>query len=164
MSVKQNILMKESFTEEDEAAVIEALKQSGAYDKVMSLSKGIDTILTREFDQDGAVLSGGESQKISLARVFAGKRKIVILDEPSSALDPMAEYNLNHAILQKAADKTVIFISHRLSTTRMADKIYMFAGGEIVESGSHEELMAMGGKYAEMFELQAKKYRAAESA
>ena len=74
-------------------------------------------------------------------------------------LDPIAEYELNQAILKYAADKTVIFISHRLSTTRMADRIYMFADGELAEVGSHEELMALGGKYAEMFELQAEKYR-----
>ena len=80
------------------------------------------------------------------------------MDEPSSALDPVAEYELNQAISEYASDKTVIFISHRLSTTRMADRIYMFSGGELVEEGSHDELMSLGGKYAEMFELQAEKY------
>ena len=86
----------------------------------------------------------------------------MILDEPSSALDPLAEYELNHAILQKADEKTVIFISHRLSTTRMADRIYMFENGSIIESGSHEELMEQNGKYAEMFRLQAEKYQTKE--
>ena len=81
------------------------------------------------------------------------------MDEPSSALDPIAEYELNQSILKNAEGRTVIFISHRLSTTRMADKIYMFDGGEIVESGSHEELMAKNGKYAYMFNLQAEKYK-----
>jgi len=77
----------------------------------------------------------------------------------SSALDPAAEYELNHTILEYAADKTVVFISHRLSTTRMADRILMFADGCLIEEGSHDELMAMDGKYAMMFRLQAEKYR-----
>ena len=81
------------------------------------------------------------------------------MDEPSSALDPVAEYELNQSILKNAEGKTVIFISHRLSTTRMADRIYMFDGGRIVESGSHDELMAANGKYAEMYRVQAKKYK-----
>jgi ATP-binding cassette subfamily B protein len=81
------------------------------------------------------------------------------MDEPSSALDPVAEYELNQAILRYAADKTVIFISHRLSTTRMADRIYMFDSGTLCEVGSHDELMNQNGKYAEMFHLQAEKYQ-----
>lgn len=85
--------------------------------------------------------------------------ELIIMDEPSSALDPIAEYELNQSILNNAKDKTVIFISHRLSTTRMADRIYMFDGGKIIEEGSHEELMVMNGKYAEMYRVQAKKYR-----
>ena len=81
------------------------------------------------------------------------------MDEPSSALDPIAEYELNQSILEYARDKTVIFISHRLSTTKMADRIYMFDSGRLIEVGTHEELMSMGGKYREMFELQAEKYK-----
>ena len=84
---------------------------------------------------------------------------MVILDEPSSALDPISEYNINHSMLEAAKDKTVVFVSHRLSTTRIADRIIMFENGEIIEEGSHEELMALNGKYAEMFLLQAEKYR-----
>ena len=83
------------------------------------------------------------------------------MDEPSSALDPIAEYELNHSILKNAEGKTVIFISHRLSTTRMADKIYMFDSGEIIESGSHDELMQLNGKYAEMYRVQGEKYKLA---
>ena len=85
---------------------------------------------------------------------------LIILDEPSSALDPMSEYELNHTMMNAAYDKTVIFISHRLSTTIMADKIYMLDNGEVVEQGSHDELMALNGKYAEMFRIQAEKYQA----
>ena len=117
-------------------------------------------MLTREFDEKGTNLSGGEAQKVAIARVFAKPFELIIMDEPSSALDPVAEYELNRAILKYAADKTVIFISHRLSTTRMADRIYMFDSGSLVEDGTHEPLMAKNGRYAEMFNLQAEKYHA----
>ena len=128
-------------------------------EKLAALPEGILTPLTREFDKKGVELSGGESQKIAIARVFARDYDLMILDEPSSALDPIAEYELNRSILENAKDKTVIFISHRLSTTRMADRIYMFDQGAIVEVGSHDRLMAKNGKYAEMYRTQAKKYR-----
>ena len=120
---------------------------------------GIDTEVTTEFAEDGANLSGGEKQKLAIARAFMKDADIIILDEPSSALDPMSEYELNHTMMDAANDKTVIFISHRLSTTIMADRIYMLDRGEIIESGSHDELMALGGKYAEMFRMQAEKYQ-----
>ena len=91
--------------------------------------------------------------------MFARPFELIIMDEPYSALDPIAEYELNQSILQNANGRTVIFISHRLSTTRMADKIYMFDGGQIVESGSHDELIRLNGKYAEMYRVQSKKYK-----
>ena len=122
---------------------------------------GIETPLTREFDNSGTQLSGGEQQKVAIARAFFKDADLIILDEPSSALDPEAEYALNQAIASYANQKTVIFISHRLSTTRHADRIYMFEEGKIIESGSHEELMALDGKYAYMFNLQAEKYKTA---
>ena len=86
------------------------------------------------------------------------------MDEPSSALDPVAEYNLNRSILNNTNDKTVIFISHRLSTTRVADKIYMFDQGVLIEEGSHTELLALDGKYAEMFRVQSEKYQSDNNA
>ena len=127
--------------------------------KLEQLKNGIDSLLTTEFSKDGVGLSGGEAQKIAIARVFAKPFELIIMDEPSSALDPIAEYELNQSILKNAQNKTVIFISHRLSTTRMADRIYMFANGRIIESGSHDELMEQNGKYAEMYRVQAQKYR-----
>ena len=139
--------------------VLEALEKSTFSDKLGKLPGGIDTPLTREFADDGTCLSGGESQKVAIARAFYKDADLIILDEPSSALDPNAEYELNRAIAKYAADKTVIFISHRLSTTCHADRIYMFDNGKIVESGSHAELIAKNGKYAYMFNLQAEKYR-----
>lgn len=128
-------------------------------EKFASLSAGYDTQLTKEFDEKGVNLSGGEAQKIALARVLYADTGIIILDEPSSALDPIAEYQLNKTVTELAEDKTVIIISHRLSTTRFVDKIYMLENGQIIEQGNHDALVASGGKYAEMFNLQAEKYR-----
>ncbi len=144
---------------EDRVRVEEVLFKSAFGTKLKSLTKGIDTVITREFDDEGINLSGGEQQKVAIARAFYKDSDLIILDEPSSALDPDAEYNLNRAISEYAKDKTVIFISHRLSTTRHADRIYMFDNGEIVESGSHDELIKLGGKYAYMFNLQAENYK-----
>ncbi len=137
-------------------AVLEALRHSG-FSK--ELKNGTDTELLREFDDEGIMLSGGEAQKIAIARAFYKNCPYVILDEPSANLDPIAEYKLNQAMLEAAEHKTVIFISHRLSTTVIADKIYVMENGEIIEAGSHEELMSQNGTYAKMFTLQAEKYK-----
>ncbi|MBR6360895.1 MAG: ABC transporter ATP-binding protein, partial [Clostridia bacterium] len=139
----------------DPARVEAALKHSG-FSK--PLSKGVDTEILREFDDNGTILSGGESQKMAVARAFYKECPYAILDEPSANLDPVAEYELNNAMLEAAESKTVIFISHRLSTTVNADRIYVMADGEIIESGSHSELMKKNGTYAYMFNLQAEKY------
>ena len=159
-TVAENVMGGE-YTDADEAAVMKALCAASFDEKLGQLPNGIHSQLTTEFSKEGVGLSGGESQKIAIARVFARPFELIIMDEPSSALDPIAEYELNQSILKNAEGKTVIFISHRLSTTRMADKIYMFDGGEIVECGSHDELMAQNGKYAEMYRVQAKKYKTA---
>lgn len=151
-SVGENVALSKTY---DEERVWKALKAVG-FDK--ELPNGLETILLREFDEDGLMLSGGEQQKIAIARAFYKECPYVILDEPSANLDPVSEYELNHAMMTGAADKTVIFISHRLSTTRHADRIFMMEKGKIIESGSHEELMNLNGKYAEMFNLQAEKY------
>ena len=157
-SIAENVMGGE-YTESDEKAVLDALDAADFSEKLASLKDGIHTHLTREFDDSGTNLSGGESQKVAIARVFARNYPIVIMDEPSSALDPIAEYKLNQSILKSTEEKTVIFISHRLSTTRIADTIYMFDTGKLIEQGSHAELLAAGGKYAEMFRLQSEKYR-----
>lgn len=151
-SVGENVALSKNY---DEERVWKALKAVG-FDK--DLPNGLETILLREFDEEGLMLSGGEQQKIAIARAFYKECPYVILDEPSANLDPVSEYELNHAMMTQATDKTVIFISHRLSTTRHADRIFMLEKGKIIESGSHEELMNLNGKYAEMFNLQAEKY------
>ena len=140
----------------DDERVKEALMHSGF---TKEMPHGTKTELLREFDDEGAMLSGGESQKVAVSRAFYKRCPYVIMDEPSANLDPIAEYNLNRAMMEAAKDKTVIFISHRLSTTINADRIYVMENGMIVESGSHNELMDMNGKYAYMFNLQAEKYK-----
>lgn len=157
-SLGENVAM--DFVEEEERTkILEALYQSGMKEKVETLPKGIDTALTKEFQEDGQNFSGGEAQKTAIARVFLRPYHYVIMDEPSSALDPISEYNLNQNMMEIAKDKTVIFISHRLSTTCMADRIYMLEKGQIIEEGTHHELIELGGKYAEMFWKQAGKYQ-----
>ncbi len=155
-------------TPENESRIRKALDSATFTERLNTLEKGLDTPLTREIDKEGVELSGGEAQKVAIARVLIRPYDLIIMDEPSSALDPVAEYELNHSILNAAnsreadRDATVIFISHRLSTTRFADRIFLFAGGKLCEQGSHGELIALDGAYAEMFRMQAEKYRRGE--
>ena len=158
VSVAENVLLRGDVTEDDRNAVREALRESDALERVDALENGMDTTVTKEFDENGVVFSGGEAQKIAIARIFAGNCKIAILDEPSSALDPIAESKMYDNMFRACRDKTVIFISHRLSSATMADKIYLFENGAIAECGTHSELLSLGGKYAEMWHKQAQKY------
>lgn len=162
MTVKDNVLMGKHYDNED-AFVHEALKKSGVYEKVMSLPDGINTMMTREFDDDGAVLSGGECQKIVVARAFVKNAPIKVFDEPSSALDPIAEYELYNNIMKDGVDHTMIFISHRLSSVKNADKVFMLEEGRIIEEGTHQDLMKTDGCYAEMYKKQAMSYLAVDS-
>ena len=161
-TVAENVMLRGDITNEDRTIVKEALERSGIYGKIESLSKGVDTGVTREFDNEGAMFSGGEAQKVSIARIFAGKQEIVIMDEPTSALDPIAEQEMYRNMFEACEGKTVIFISHRLSSATMADRVYMFENGEIIEQGTHSELLAMNGKYADMWHKQADTYADAE--
>lgn len=135
-----------------------ALTDAGFAQKLARLPDGLFTQVTTEFDKKGVDFSGGESQKVAISRAFYKKADILIMDEPSSALDPIAEYELNKAMESAAKGKTVFYISHRLSTTRDADRIIMLERGHIIEEGTHTELLARNGKYAEMWNAQAGKY------
>ena len=161
-TVAENVMLRGDITDEDRATVKDALERAGIYDKIESLSNGVDTSVTREFDKEGAMFSGGEAQKISIARIFAGKQEIVIMDEPTSALDPIAEQEMYRNMFEACEGKTVIFISHRLSSVTMADRVYLFENGEIIEQGTHSELLAMNGKFADMWHKQADTYADAE--
>ena len=173
MTVTDNVLMGETVwsddgsgkmvpasPEERDARVVEALRLAGAYDKVMTLPKGTDTILTHEFDDEGAVLSGGEFQKIVVARAFVRRCPFKVFDEPSSALDPIAEATLFDNIYETCRDNTLVFISHRLSSVQNADWVYLLSDGTVKEAGTHCRLMEQGGIYADMYEKQAKNYLA----
>ncbi len=162
MSVKDNVLMGESFDNPDETAE-HALKCAGVWDKVASLTNGMNTIMTKEFDNEGAVLSGGEQQKIVVARAFAQQASVKVFDEPSSALDPIAEYDLYKGIMNESKGHITLFISHRLSSVKDADEVFMLENGAVIEQGTHRQLMDMGGKYCEMFTKQAQNYLADET-
>lgn len=157
-TVKENVLLDFAENGKD-SDVISAIEKSGFDERLATLSDGLETNLTTEFEDNGVNLSGGEGQKLAVARVFYKDANLIILDEPSSALDPIAEYHLNRSMLTAANNKSVVFISHRLSTTRIADRIYMLEKGRIIEEGNHAELLELGGKYSQMWRVQAGQYR-----
>ena len=157
ISVYENVICHEC-SDEEKAKAESALRRSGIWEKISTLPDGGETVLTKEFDKNGAGLSGGENQKVSAARLFAKDFQFAVLDEPSSALDPIAEYKMYENLIQVTENKTVLYISHRLSSAVLSDRIIVIGGGRVLEQGSHDELMALGGKYSEMFTLQASSY------
>ncbi len=157
-TVAENVAGGACFAE-DRPRVTAALNEATFGDRLAKMDDGIDTPLTREFDERGVNLSGGEAQKIAIARAFFRRAAVTVMDEPSAALDPVAEYELNTHIRETLEGDTVIFISHRLSTTRDADEIFVLDGGSAAEHGSHDALMRRSGIYASLFNLQAEKYR-----
>ena len=159
VSVAENVLMKPYDEEETEKErIIGALKNGRLYDRVAEEEKGIETVVTKEFDGDGIEFSGGQAQKLALARVYARDCGVVILDEPSAALDPISEAEMYESIIDLMKEKTVILISHRLSACRKVDRIYVIEDGKIAEQGSHTELLHKDGIYAAMWHLQASGY------
>ncbi len=162
MTVRDNVLLRRRRSG-DTALVEAALRESDMADKVASYEKGMETVLTREFDDNGENLSVGQQQKLSLSRVFAENAAVVVLDEPSSALDPIAEYQMFENMMRATKGRSVLFISHRLSSAVLADRVLLMEDGALVECGSHAELMALDGKYAAMFRRQAENYLGEEA-
>lgn len=157
-SARENIGIGRLERLDDADAIAEAATKSGASRVIEGLPQGYETVLGKWFD-GGVNLSGGEWQKVALGRAFMREAQILILDEPSAALDARAEYELFSRLQELAHGRTAIFISHRFSTVRRADRILVFEQGRLIESGTHEELVALGGRYAELFNLQAASYR-----
>ena len=158
MTVSENVLTEE-VTDKNKETAVKALKMAGAYEKIGALPNKENSLLTKEFDTDGILLSGGETQKVTIARLFARDFDVAILDEPSSALDPVAESKMYDALIEGTKGKTVIYISHRLSSATRADNILVFNKGVLSENGTHNELMETCGEYSEMFTLQASGYK-----
>ena len=156
LSLDENLGLYSNSTKK---AIEDAKESFGLNCIVEKNGASINPILTREFDDDGIVLSGGEAQKVAIARTTTKKFSLLMLDEPSSALDPIAEYNLNRSLLNRSKETTTIMIAHRLSSVRTMDKILVINNGELRESGTHDELMNMKGLYSEMFLKQAENYQ-----
>lgn len=154
----ENISMKK--TEETNRELSrECAERAGLKEKLDTLEKGVDTELLKVIHDDGIDLSGGEKQKLALARALYKNAPVIVLDEPTAALDALAEYRLYKSFDEIIGNKSAVYISHRLSSTRFCDSIAMFKAGELVEQGTHEELLAKGGAYAKMFEIQAQYYK-----
>lgn len=154
-SVKENLCFGR---ETEEAGLTEALEQAGLRERVAALPKGLETSLYRVLDPGGMELSGGEGQKLAMARALVKEIGLLILDEPTSSLDPLAEYELFSRMRRISGSHTAIVISHRLSSTKYSDRILVFADGRLVQSGSHQELMKAEGMYGELYRNQAKYY------
>lgn len=155
MSIRDNILCGNNFSDEK---INEALNAVGLLEKVNAMEFGLDTIMTKEFEENGVVFSGGELQKLAIARAYVQGFEVGIFDEPSSALDPVSEYKLFEEMMNICKGKTLIFISHRLSSTVFADRIVVFDKGTVAEVGNHKELYERRGLYYKMFKSQAERY------
>jgi ATP-binding cassette subfamily B protein len=161
LTARENIRVGNVDLAGDDPAVEAAARDAGADQVIRGLRNGYDTMLGKWFEE-GEELSVGEWQKVALARAFVRDAQILVFDEPTSALDPETEWRVFQHIKELARGRAVVLISHRFSTVRTADRIHILDGGRIVESGAHDELMALGGRYASMYEVQARAYRTSE--
>lgn len=157
-TIRENITLSDLENKEDDEKLKNAVERSGAKSIVDKHGTGLETYLTRQFEEEGQELSGGEWQKIALARTFFREGDIIILDEPSATLDPEAEHQVFEKFAELCEGKGAIFISHRLSNVTMADRIIVIENGKVIEDGSHRKLMELNGKYSYLFNLQAGKY------
>ena len=156
-SVKENIVFDDGMY--DEKLCISSLKKDGVYDKISGLPYGINTSMYKYCDENGVELSGGENQKLCIARALYKDADVMVMDEPSSTLDPLAEYQLFTNLVNLSDNKPTLFISHRLSSTVFCDRILVLSNGEIVETGSHSELIKNNGLYSELYNTQAGYYK-----
>ena len=154
-SVWENITLGRKYSE---AKIMEAIEKSGLEAKIKSLEKGTETAISRDFDADGIEFSGGESQKLACAKAYYKDAPIVILDEPTAALDPVAENELYTRFNNIIGEKTTLYISHRLASVKFCDKVAVFADGRLTEYGTHQDLMQRQGLYADMYKKQAQFY------
>ncbi len=157
-SIAENIALQNK-DKVDIVKVEKCIELSGLTDKISKLQHGVETSMLKFLDDEGIELSGGESQKIAIARSLYKNAPITILDEPTSALDPIAEFAVYESFNKIAQGKTVVYISHRLASTRFCDQIAMFEDGQIVEYGTHHDLIKLNGKYSKMFNIQAQYYK-----
>ena len=156
-SIKENVAMR-SINQIDDKRVIQCLEKAGLSKKIKTLSKGIETNLLKNLDEEGVNLSGGETQKLAFARAIYKDAPFVIFDEPTSALDALAECHLYQQFDQELKNKTAVYISHRLSSTQFCDRIILFKEGKVVEDGTHNQLIKLNQEYAKMFAIQANYY------
>jgi ATP-binding cassette subfamily B protein len=158
MKARENIAVGWIQAGDDERRIVDSAEKSMAAEVVEGLDQRYDQMLGRRFE-GGANLSGGEWQKIALARAYMRDAQLLVLDEPTAALDARAEHQVFERFSELTAGKMAVLISHRFSTVRMADRILVLDDGRVIEDGSHEELLGLGGRYAELFQLQAAGYR-----
>ena len=156
MSFADNLCI---YDNSDEKKVHDIIMRADLKNVLIKNNASIHTNVTKEFDEGGIMLSGGEIQKIGIARLLSGDFGLLIFDEPSAALDPIAEYEMTKLIFDSSNLSTTIIIAHRLSTIRNADRIYLIGDGGVKEVGTHDELISLRGKYYEMFSKQAENYR-----
>jgi len=158
MTLRDNIAISDSGQPAGEDAVVEVAGRAGVLGVMRELPEGVDTMLGRDLDE-GTDLSGGQWQRVALARALYRDTPLVVLDEPAAALDPRAEHELFADVRTVLDGRAALLISHRFSNTRLADRIYVMDCGRVVECGTHDELMARGGQYAELYGLQSAAYR-----
>ncbi len=158
VTVAENVMRRGNLTDAEKKAAFASLEKADLGERIGGCPEGIDSMLTKEFDPEGIVLSGGQAQKLAVASALALDAPVVLLDEPSSALDPIAEGRMYRTLFDCCQGRTMIFISHRLSSVISADRIYLMNDGGIVQEGTHHELLEQGGLYARLWHMQAENY------
>ena len=155
-SVRENITMNQVL---NSTRLMQCIAESGLSDEIGALEHGLETSITKEFDEEGVELSGGNAQKVAIARALYKDAPLIILDEPTAALDPIAEYEIYQHFHNMITNKTAVIITHRLAAAKLSDKIAILCEGMMAEYGTHDELYAKGGIYTDMYDKQAQFYK-----